>query len=69
MLLISLTSGEVSAGVGVGGFLVAIGLALLVGAFFEDRPMRSEWPPQATEPQSAASGTTGAPPASNQPAP
>ena len=51
MVLIGLTSGETSVALGVGGFLVVLGLAFLVNSFVDDgRQSESQWrasvPPQ-----------------------
>jgi Domain of unknown function (DUF6249) len=45
MVLIGFTSGELSSGVGVGGFLVILGLAFVIISLLNDvQPRR--WPPQ-----------------------
>ena len=48
MVLIGFTSGEMANGVGVGGFLVILGLAFLINSLFEDS--RDRWPASSPPP-------------------
>ncbi len=46
MVLIGFSSGEMSNGIGVGGFLVLLGVAFIVVSFFEE-PRQTQWHPPA----------------------
>ena len=60
MVLITFADGDVRHGIGVGGFLVIMGLAFLINGLFESREWR-QMPP--TSPGSPTpSGTTTSPP-------
>ena len=61
-VLIGFTSGETSNGIGVGGFIMIIGLAFFINSLFEDAP-NDRWapPPSSSRPPSTPASSSDQP--------